>query len=74
MAKVTYAITLKSAEELAELNDGEVEHYANVGSQTFNGFTVVDGGMFDGDFQGLVDGEEVIFLKDEIAKVTLENC
>jgi hypothetical protein len=73
MSEVTYTITLESAKVLAELNGVADYEYEDVGGKTFTGFVLVESGMFEGDYAGVIDGEDVIFLVDEIVAVTPET-
>lgn len=73
MSKVTYTITVKSAEELAELNTKTVpSDWRKWAGVSFRGFTKIESGFYKDDYQGLTFGEETIFLADEVADATPE--
>jgi hypothetical protein len=72
MSEVTYTITVESAKVLAELNGVADYEYEAVGGKTFTGFVLVESGMFTGDYAGVIDGEDVIFLFDEVTNATPE--
>lgn len=67
-----YTITTKTALELSELNSMDEDLFAKLGGRTFPGFELITAGMYTGDYSGMVDGEEAIFLADEVALAVAE--
>jgi hypothetical protein len=70
----TYTITIVSAERLNELNYAEFAKAAiSYGGKTYTGFRLLENGSCVGAYQGIAEGEEVIFYGIEVAEAKKES-
>lgn len=73
----TFRITIVSDEILNDLNDGNYAEFAepavSYGGKTYTGFKLLENGSFVGAYQGMAEGEEVIFYGDEVAEAKEET-
>jgi len=67
----TYTIKIVSEAKLTELNGGSPGGL--YGGKTYTGFALVDSGYFTGDYKGMAEGDEVIFLADEVRSAKPES-
>lgn len=72
-----YTITLKTAEELGEINGLPAASFVDYGGKTLSGYTKIASGIYEGCYEGMFqeDGFEEadsIFLPEEIAVVEEE--
>lgn len=67
-----YTVTVHDKDVLAYLN-GDNEGNTTFSGKTYEGFSKVDGGIFKGAFEGIAEGEKVIFYENELKKIKKEE-